>query len=85
MKALTTLSYMLNKCGRKKSLKFNVTYKVNYALNHSRKVGMKPMRLDTMKLDYTDMYKEIILKENCDDPFVTSKGSYPKEVDHDTY
>jgi hypothetical protein len=52
--------------------KFNVGYKANYALNHSRKNGMKSMRFDTMKFGYADMYKEVILKEN-DDSYATKQ------------
>jgi hypothetical protein len=52
----------LDKCSQKRHLRFNVRYKVNYALNRSRGEAMKPMKLDTMKVDYTDMYEEIMLR-----------------------
>lgn len=51
----------LDKCGRKNPLRFNARHKVRYALNRSRQTGIKPMKLETMKRDYADMYKEIIL------------------------
>jgi hypothetical protein len=67
-----TIVHWPDKCARKRLLKFNVGYKENYALNHSRKNGMKSMRLDTMKFGYADMYKEVILKEN-DDSYATKQ------------
>jgi len=50
----------LDKCGRKKRLDFNPRFKIAYALKRSLKTGIKPMRLETMRNDYNDMYNEII-------------------------
>jgi hypothetical protein len=61
--AYNTIEQWLDKCSQKRPLRFNVRYKVNYALNRSRREATKPMKLDTMKVDYADMYKEIILKD----------------------
>jgi hypothetical protein len=50
-----------NKCGRRNSLRFNAKYKARYVLNRSRQTMIKPMKLETMRRDYPDMYKEINL------------------------
>jgi len=50
----------LDRCGQKKPLGFTARRKVNYALNRSRREGMRPMKLNTMKEDYADMYEEIL-------------------------
>jgi len=43
--AYDTVTQWLDKCGHKNRLRFNVRYKVRYALNRSRQTGMKPMKL----------------------------------------
>jgi Primase X len=62
--AYNTIIQWLDKCGQKNPLRFNARYKVCYALNRSKKTGIKPIRLDTMKREYAEMYKEIILSQN---------------------
>jgi hypothetical protein len=59
--AYAIITQWLDKCGRKNSLRFNVKYKVRYALNRSRQTGIKPMKMETLKRDYADMHKEIAL------------------------
>jgi hypothetical protein len=39
---------------------FNARYKVKYALNHAKNECMHPMKLDTVKMNYPDMYREIM-------------------------
>jgi hypothetical protein len=56
-----TIIRWLDKCGQKNQLRFNAKYKVRYALHRSRQSGIKPMKLETMKRDYTEMYKEVVL------------------------
>jgi hypothetical protein len=57
--AFSKIIEWLDKCGRKKRLSFRASYKVGYALRRSLKTGIRPMRLDTMKNNYGDMYNEI--------------------------
>ena len=57
--AYSKIAEWLNKCGRKKRLDFNPRFKIPYALKRSLKIGIKPMRLETMKNNYGDMYNEI--------------------------
>lgn len=58
--AFSKIIEWLDKCGRKKRLDFRPRYKVGYALKRSLKTGIKPMRLETMRNNYSDMYQEII-------------------------
>lgn len=57
--AYSKIAEWLDKCGRKNRLDFNPRFKIAYALKRSLKTGIKPMRLETMKNDYNDMYNEI--------------------------
>ena len=52
---------MLDKCGKKRSLTFNVRYKINYALNRAKDECMYPMKLDTIKSKYPEVYEEIFV------------------------
>jgi hypothetical protein len=53
----------LNKCGHKRSLDFNAKLKVSYALKKSKQNRIRPMRLDTIKIDYPDMYHGVVTAE----------------------
>jgi hypothetical protein len=57
--AYSQIANWLDKCGRKKRLDFNPRFKIAYALKRSLRTGIKPMRLETMRNDYSDMYDEI--------------------------
>lgn len=57
--AYAIITQWLDKCGQRNSLRFNAKYKARYALNRSRQTMIKPMKLETMRRDYPDMYKEI--------------------------
>ena len=59
--AYDKIAKWLDKCGKRKSLTFNVRYKVNYALNHAKDECMYPMKLDTIKSKYHEMYNEIFV------------------------
>jgi hypothetical protein len=61
--AYSKIGEWLDKCGRKKRLDFSPRFKITYALKRSLKTGIKPMRLETMKNDYNDMYNEIGVNE----------------------
>jgi hypothetical protein len=60
--AFSKIIEWLDKCGRKKKLSFRASYKVGYALRRSLRTGIRPMKLDTMKNNYSDMYNEIFLE-----------------------
>jgi hypothetical protein len=59
--AYAIIALWLDKCGRRNPLRFNARYKARYALNRSRQTMIKPMKLETVRTDYRDMYKEINL------------------------
>jgi hypothetical protein len=62
--AYYTIARWLDKCAGKRPLKFNVNYKIRYALNRANKKDgpvSYPMRLDTMKSKYPEMYKEVFI------------------------
>lgn len=61
--AYNTITKWLDKCAQIEPLKFNSRYKINYALNRARETRRPPMRLDTLKVKYADMYKEIMFKK----------------------
>jgi hypothetical protein len=42
-------------------LEFNVRYELRYALDLAKREAMRPMKLDTMRSNYPDMYKEIMI------------------------
>lgn len=62
--AYSNIVEWLDKCGKKKRLNFRPRYKIGYALKRSLKTGIKPMRLETLKNDYSDIYGEVVTEEN---------------------
>ena len=62
--AYDTIAKWLDKCAGKRSLSFNVNYKIRSALNRAKNGPvLYPMRLDTMKSKYPEMYREVF---SCD-------------------
>ena len=59
--AYDAIAKWLDKCGKKRPLTFNVRYKVNHALNRAKDECMYPMKLDTIKSKYNEMYEEIFV------------------------
>jgi Primase X len=59
--AYNTRVQWLDKCSQRSSLEFNVRYEVRYALNRAKREAMRPMKLDTMRSNYPDMYQEIMI------------------------
>ena len=59
--AYNTRVQWLDKCSQRSSLEFNVRYEVIYALNRAKREAMRPMKLDTMRSNYPDIYKEIMI------------------------
>ena len=59
--AYNTRVQWLDKCSQRSSLEFNVRYEVRYALNPAKREAMRPMKLDTMRSNYPDMYQEIMI------------------------
>jgi hypothetical protein len=58
--AYNTILKWLDKCGRVRPLDFKPRYKVNYALKRANYGPvLYPMKLDTIKSKYPEMYKEI--------------------------
>jgi hypothetical protein len=57
--AYNTIIRWLDKCGQKRRLDFNVRLKVRYSLNKSRRNGIRPMRLETMKTNYPEVYEGV--------------------------
>jgi hypothetical protein len=49
-------------CAKKRPLTFNARYKIKYALNRAKDECMYPMKLDTIKSKYHEMYEEAIQK-----------------------
>lgn len=62
--AYDTITKWLDKCGKKRSLTFNVRYKVNHALNHAKDQCMYPMKLDTIKSKYPEVCEEIFVTKH---------------------
>jgi hypothetical protein len=58
--AYSKLVVWLDKCGRRRRLDFKPRYKITYALKRALETSMRPMKLDTMKNNYYDIYKEVI-------------------------
>jgi hypothetical protein len=58
--AYSKIAEWLDKCGMRRRLDFNPRHKISYALKRSLKTGIKPMKLETMKNNYCDVYKELI-------------------------
>jgi hypothetical protein len=54
----------LDRCGQKHRLDFNARFKVRYALNRSKRNGIRPMKLATMKTNYSDVYQEVVLSKH---------------------
>lgn len=63
--AYNTIVQWLDKCSQKSSLKFNIRYEVRYALNRAKREAMRPMKLDTMRSNYPDMYQEIMIVDTA--------------------
>jgi hypothetical protein len=61
--AYDTIANWLDKCAEKRSLTFNVRYKVNHALKHAKDQCMYPMKLDTIKSKYHELYNEIFVSQ----------------------
>lgn len=59
--AYNTIVQWLDKCTQRSSLEFNVRYELRYALDLAKREAMRPMKLDTMRSNYPDMYKEITI------------------------
>jgi hypothetical protein len=51
-----------DRCSQKRRLDFNAPLKVRYALNRSKQNGIRPMRLDTMRENYADLYRKIFFE-----------------------
>ena len=62
--AYDTIAKWLDKCGKRRSLTFNVRYTVNHALNRAKDECMHPMKLDTIKSKYHEMYQEIFVSQH---------------------
>jgi hypothetical protein len=58
--AYETIAKWLNKCGKTRSLTFNVRYTVNHALNRAKDECRYPMKLDTRKSKYPEMYEVMV-------------------------
>jgi hypothetical protein len=58
--AYDTIAEWLDKCGKKRSLTFNIRTK---SLNHAKDECMYPMKLDTIKTKYNEMYNEIFVSQ----------------------
>jgi hypothetical protein len=63
--AYDIITKWLDKCGKKRSLTFNVRCKVNHALNRAKDQCMYPMKLDTIKSKYHEMYQEVMIPTIC--------------------
>jgi hypothetical protein len=61
--AYSILAEWLDKCGRKRKLDFSPRSKISYSLKQSSRTGIKPMKLETMKNNYYDMYKELVARD----------------------
>jgi hypothetical protein len=58
--AYNTIANWLDKCAKKKSLDFDPRYKINHALKRANNGPvLYPMKLDTIKSKYYEMYAEI--------------------------
>ena len=58
--AYCTIAKWLDKCAGKRRLTFNVNYKIRSALNRAQNGPvLYPMRLDTIKSKYPEMYEEV--------------------------
>lgn len=58
--AYSKIAEWLDKCGRRRRLDFNPRDRISYALKRSLRTGIKPMKLETMRDNYLDMYMETI-------------------------
>jgi hypothetical protein len=58
--AYSKLAAWLDRCGRRRRLDFSPREKIRYSLKRSLKSGIKPMKLETMKYNYYDMYEELL-------------------------
>ena len=61
--ALNIINSWLSKCGKLRRLDQNFDYTVRYALKYSAKNGHKPIKYDTLKLEYCAIRSvELIVK-----------------------
>jgi hypothetical protein len=44
-------------------LDFNPRDRISYALKRSLRTGIKPMKLETMKQNYLEMYTEVVFNK----------------------
>lgn len=58
--AYSMIAEWLDKCGRRRRLDFNPRDRISYALKRSLKTGIRPMKLETMKKKYFEMYREVV-------------------------
>jgi hypothetical protein len=58
--AYSKLAEWLDKCGRRRRLDFNPRDKISYSLKRSLKTGMKPMKLETMKNSYYQLFDVLL-------------------------
>jgi hypothetical protein len=58
--AYSKIAKWLDQCSKRRRLDFNPRNKISYALRRSLKTGIKPMKLETMKNNYSDMYREVV-------------------------
>ena len=69
----------LDKCGRIRLLDFKPRYKVNYALKRANYGPvLYPMRLDTIKSKYPQMYAEIFAATTTATTVTTRRGGSDK-------
>jgi hypothetical protein len=61
--AYLKLSRWLDNCGKMRRLDFNPRDRISYALKRSLRTGIKPMKLETMKNNYCDMYRMVVTQE----------------------
>jgi hypothetical protein len=59
--AYSKIAEWLDKCGKRRRLDFNPKYRISYALKRSLRTGMKPMKLETMKKNYYEMYRMVVV------------------------
>ena len=76
--AYDTIVKWLDKCAKKRPITFNARYKVKYALNHAKNECRYPMKLDTLKSKYPEMYEEVMTICGSNS-FVEQEKDYVKE------
>jgi hypothetical protein len=63
MEALPIIKEWLEGCNKYRKLDFNINYLVNNALINSTKTGYKPMKLETVKDRYVDLFYKLRVHE----------------------